>query len=283
MATCLCNPRANAVEPSSNPTPLRVMAANLTTGKQSYDPGEGIRIFKGLKPDIVLIQEFNYGDNSDSDIGSFVSSTFGSDYHYFKEPKDSKDITIPNGVISRWPILKAGKWNDPRTKDREFVFAQIDIPGPKDLWAISVHLLNKGTAKTRNAQAEDLLQNISKVIPENDFLVLGGDFNTTTGSELALQTLGSVFDLTAVPADQSGNTNTNHNRDKHYDWVLPDKDLFQYHMPVRIGANTFPSGLVFDSRSYTHLADVTPILESDCVPKQMQHMAVVKDFLVPTH
>jgi hypothetical protein len=36
------------------------MAANLSSGNnQSYDPGEGARIFQGLKPDIVMIQELN--------------------------------------------------------------------------------------------------------------------------------------------------------------------------------------------------------------------------------
>jgi len=43
---------------------LRLVAANTTSGtQQSYDPGHGIRIFQGLKPDVVMIQEFNYGDN----------------------------------------------------------------------------------------------------------------------------------------------------------------------------------------------------------------------------
>ena len=37
-------------------TTLRIMAANTSSGnRQSYDPGEGTRIFQGLDPDIVLI------------------------------------------------------------------------------------------------------------------------------------------------------------------------------------------------------------------------------------
>src|SRR5689334_14110649 len=43
---------------------LRVVASNLSSGpKQSYDPGEGIRLLKGLRPDVALIQEMNYGQN----------------------------------------------------------------------------------------------------------------------------------------------------------------------------------------------------------------------------
>lgn len=50
---------------------FRAMAANISTGNnQSYDPGHGIRIFKAVKPDIVMIQEFRYGRNNDDDINS---------------------------------------------------------------------------------------------------------------------------------------------------------------------------------------------------------------------
>src|SRR5438093_232802 len=51
---------------------VRIVTANTTTGNnQSYDPGQGIRIFEGLHPDIALVQELNYGDDSDASIRSF--------------------------------------------------------------------------------------------------------------------------------------------------------------------------------------------------------------------
>ena len=53
----------------AEPLAIRVIAANLTSdNKQSYSPdngnhsnpeGAGARILKALKPDIVMIQEFN--------------------------------------------------------------------------------------------------------------------------------------------------------------------------------------------------------------------------------
>ena len=40
---------------------IRIVAGNITSGNgQNYNEGHGIRIFQGLKPDIILIQEFNY-------------------------------------------------------------------------------------------------------------------------------------------------------------------------------------------------------------------------------
>jgi hypothetical protein len=49
---------------------------------------------------------------------------------------------------------------------------------------------------------------------------------------------------------------------------------------VVIGAASFFGGLVFDSRVYTPLADVAPILLGDSAVSGMQHMPVVRDFVV---
>ena len=60
---------------------LRLMAANITSGNgQDYDPGHGMRIFQGVKPDVVMIQEFNYGTNSAADIRGFVDTAFGTGF-----------------------------------------------------------------------------------------------------------------------------------------------------------------------------------------------------------
>lgn len=48
-----------------------------------------------------------------------------------------------------------------------------------------------------------------------------------------------------------------------------------------IGSNSHTNGLVFDSRVYTPLSAVSPVLSTDSGASNMQHMAIVKDFLVP--
>src|SRR3954469_10964893 len=45
-------------------TPLRVMSANITSGNNQRYEAPGIRIFQGLKPDVVAIQEFNYASTN---------------------------------------------------------------------------------------------------------------------------------------------------------------------------------------------------------------------------
>ncbi|MGL5019447.1 MAG: endonuclease/exonuclease/phosphatase family protein, partial [Luteolibacter sp.] len=260
---------------------IRIMAANTTSGNlQSYDPGEGIRIFQGLDPDIVLIQEFNYQSDTPANFRSFVDTAFGPEFSYFREGGGEQ---IPNGVISRYPIIEAGEWNDVQVNNRDFVWARIDIPGDKDLWAVSVHFLTTSSSE-RNAQATALVALIQANIPAADYLVVGGDFNTNSFTETALNTLSSVVNIIGQPNDQTGDTGTNASRSNPYDQVLPDPDLNPLETAVIISGHgfTYPDGLVFDSRVFTPLSAVSPVRSGDSGASGMQHMAVIRDFLIPT-
>ncbi len=255
------------------------MAANLTSGNgQDYDPGEGNRILQGLRPDIVLVQEFNYLNNTAADFRAWVDMNFGPTFHYMREPSPGQ---IPNGVVSRYPILASGEWEDTNVSNRDFAWARLDIPGDKDLWVISVHFLTTSSSN-RNAEARQVLDYIAaQGIPASDYVVLGGDFNTDSRTEACVQTLSAYFVTSGpYPVDQAGNGNTNAGRSKPYDWVLADADFHALRTPVVLGANTFPNGLVFDSRVYTPLP--APVRVNDSGATNMQHMAVVRDFLIPT-
>lgn len=258
------------------PYRLRAIAANLTSGNfQSWDPGHGERILKGLQPDVVLIQEFNYGTNSSADVRTFVDSVCGPSCTYVRGAG-----SIPNGVISRWPLRASGEWADPRVGNRGFTWAHIDLPGPRDLWAVSLHLLT-ASAGERNLEAQSLLARLNANIPATDFLLVGGDFNTDNRSESCLSTLmPRVATAGPHPVDQAGVEGTNRNRDKPYDQVLASRCLRKDQAPVAIGAQAFDAGLVFDSRVFVPLADVPPVLQSDSAASQMQHMAVVKDYVI---
>jgi endonuclease/exonuclease/phosphatase family metal-dependent hydrolase len=258
-------------------TRLRIMAANTTTGtRQSYDPGEGIRIFQGIRPDVALVQEVNYGTNSTDDIRAFVDLAFGTGFVYFREPTISGGL--PNALVSRYPILESGEWDDPRVTNREFAWAHIDVPGPVDLWAVSVHLLTT-SATNRQLEAAALVTYIQSNVPAGDFLVIGGDFNTADRAEPCLTTFASITDTGApYPVDQNGNSFTTENRSKPTDWVLEAPLLRAVQIPVVIGASVFPDGLVVDSRVYNPLPEIAPVLLGDSAADGMQHMAVVKDF-----
>lgn len=258
---------------------LRLMAANTSSGNyQSYDPGHGTRIFQGTDPDVVMIQEFNYGDNSASSIRQFVNTAFGTNFYYYREA----GAQIPNGIISRYPIIAAGEWDDTQVSNRDFAWARIDVPGTKDLWVVSVHLLTSSSS-VRNTEANNLVNFIRANIPTGDYLAIGGDFNTSSRSESCFSTFSQVVSTAApYPADRNGNTNTNASRGKPYDHVLVDSDLRAYQTATVIGSSSFSAGTVIDTRVYSPLSEISPALSGDSGATNMQHMAVIKDFLIPS-
>jgi endonuclease/exonuclease/phosphatase family metal-dependent hydrolase len=257
---------------------IRLMAANTTSGTgQDYDPGHGLRIFQGTDPDVVMIQEFSYKTSSDADLRAFVDTAFGPGFHYYREG----GAQIPNGVISRWPIIAAGEWDDPYVSNRDFAWARIDVPGPKDLWVVSVHLLTSSSG-SRSSEASSLVNRIKANVPVGDYLAIGGDFNTGSRTESCFSTFSQVVTTASpYPADRNGNTNTNASRNEPYDHVLVDSDLRQYQTAVVIGGSSYANGLVVDTRVHSPLSEISPALLGDSGASGMQHMAVIKDFLIP--
>jgi endonuclease/exonuclease/phosphatase family metal-dependent hydrolase len=277
---CLAiTPRVQA----QNNLALRVMAANTTSGTQQSYEAPGIRIFQGLKPDIVAIQEFQYGGSSASnDLRTLVNTAFGPSYSFFVEPTGN----IPNGIVSRYPIIAAGSWDDTEVNDRGFAWAQIDLLSTTNaLFVISVHLLTSGSS-VRNTEATNLKAliqaNILATHP-NAWIIIGGDCNTDIRSEACINTFKTFLSDAPIPTDaeSGGNEDTNASRNKPYDYVLPSFSLTNYLTPSVVGTRTFPKGLVFDSRVYSPLSDVSPVQSGDSGVSGMQHMAVVKDFLIP--
>jgi endonuclease/exonuclease/phosphatase family metal-dependent hydrolase len=258
---------------------LRVMAANLNGDAQSYQPF-AIRLFQGLKPDIVAIQEFNYYNNTASDFRSMVDTAFGTNFLYYREPyTDSGDI--PNGIISRYPILAAGSWMDTvqSQPNRGFAWARIDVPGTNDLYVVSVHLLTS-SASARSSEAANLKTLMQANFPSNAWIVVAGDFNTDTRTEsTTMTTFDSYLSDHPVPADNNGNSNTSQNRNHPHDYVLPGFSLTNFETATVFPSHSFPNGLVFDSTVYTPLSDVPPVQFGDST--NAQHMAVMKDFLIP--
>ena len=264
---------------------IRIVAGNISSGSgQNYDLGHGIRIFQGLKPDVVLIQEFNYLTKSPADIREFVNTTFGPGFSYFRE---SNTGSIPNGVISRYPILESGQWVS-TVAERDYAWARIDLPGPRELLAISVHLPTTDSAQP--AEALDLVDYVNTYYAASggarttDYLVIGGDFNTDSRSAICLNSphLGQIITVgTTHPADRNGNVNTNAGRNKPYDGVYAGRGLPALQVPTVIGGSSFANGLVADTRVFSPLSEISPALANDSGSSNMQHMAIVKDFEIP--
>ncbi len=267
----------------AEPVKIRAIAANLTSdnrqtyspdnGNHSNDEGAGARILKALRPDIVMIQEFN----TTVPVRQWVNQTLGQEFNVARE----EGMQIPNGVISRFPIVASGAWNDPVLDNREFFWAQVKLPGGRDLWVVSLHLHSKNDT-SRRTQSVALRDFMKKNIPAGALILLGGDLNTRHEKETCFGVLADVVVVPVnPPADADGLTGTNAKRERPYDWVLADPVLDRLSMPVKIAGQEFPHGLVFDTRVFQPLDQLTPVRKQDSGLPMMQHMAVVRDFVVP--
>ncbi|MBL8677938.1 MAG: endonuclease/exonuclease/phosphatase family protein [Myxococcales bacterium] len=284
---------------------MRLMAANLTAGNnQTYDvppgdtaPGPGIRIMQGVDPDIVMLQEMRIGADDTAALQGLAESILGPTAYFCREMVDSRG-DIPNGIVSRFPIRACGEWQDSRVSNRDYAYAQIDIPGPVDLWAISVHLHTNATS--RPIEGMELVDNIRTRIPATDYVVVGGDLNTDTITEPIFATLEMVLNVTPLPTDQFGNPGTNTNRlvtladggldpmrNQPYDHVMPSRSLYAHIVPVVMsnGTTTYtlPHGMVIDTRVFdaTTIGMIAPARMSDSAALNMQHMGVIRDFVIP--
>src|ERR1043166_10323029 len=135
---------------------VRVMAANLNGNSQTLGIPQ-LNILKGLKADIVAMQEFQYtsattnGVNAPAAFREMIDDTFGTNFVYFRE----EGYSLPNGIISRYPIVASGSFDDTQVNNRGFAWAQINLPGTNDLYIVSVHLLTTGSTE-RNTEATNL-------------------------------------------------------------------------------------------------------------------------------
>lgn len=262
-------------------TTVTIMAANFTssTDYKFHDPG--LRIIKGLHPDVVLVQEFNYLDDTAADYRAFVDAVFGPDYYYYYvEMRGS--YYLPNGIISRWPFLSSGYWTDALVTNRAFAWAKIDLPGDAILQVVSVHF-STHTASERNSEAIELKNYMASNFDSGQFIVVGGDLNTLTDGESCFSTFTAFLNVaTHRPVDQNGNNKTNSSRWRPYDWIMPNAVLDAYHVPTVLLGHSFANGLVYDSRitsPYPMLP--SPIEQTDSGVTGMQHMGVLKTFAIP--
>jgi subtilisin-like proprotein convertase family protein/endonuclease/exonuclease/phosphatase family metal-dependent hydrolase len=259
-----------------------IMTANLsqqTDACSSVYSDPAARIFRGLKPDIAAVQEFvvtNFGGH-----GSYVSNNFGTNYQYWVED-ESDPCGIPNGIVSRYPITNSGEWADgePGAGYRDFVWADIDLPGPHNLHVVSVHLSQSGGPSARQNEARALTNYIALAnYPADDYVVICGDLNATDRNDAVVQILSAVGVDTHQPADQLGDKDSNSSRNEDFDFILPETALDQLHQPITNGGFTFTNGMVFDSAVWA--SPPPPIITNDSHAVGVQHMAVMKLFSMP--
>ena len=257
-----------------------LMAANLSSQSDACNSlygDAGGRFFRGLKPDIVAIQEFNVTNAGGR--RAFVDANFGTNFHYYVEPQTG--CALPNGIISRWPIVATGQWDNVNTSGRDFAWASIRMPGVSTLHVVSVHFKAgdlTSEVDTRIQEARDLTNYIRQAnFPTSDYFAICGDLNQPNRSELTLAILTNIVSDANKPADQFGDRDTNVPRSRPYDYVLPGFRLQQLHLNnLNVEGLVFANGLVFDSRLWT--TPPAPIQTNDSESVGLQHEPVMKLF-----
>lgn len=230
-----------------------------------------------------MLQEFNVGNSSSTaEVRAWVNTTFGTGFSYFRESNYIGGI--PNGVISRWPIVASGSWDDSTMSNRGFAWARIDIPGDKNLWVVSVHLKASNASDDltqRQSQAQQLVAYIKANVPSGDFLLIGGDCNTYSYNEACLGTLGEIVDVSAPrPVDQAGIQ-----IQTAVDLLLMTGfwrklNLMRWRLPYKSDRFLSQMGW-FSIAGFSPLSLVSPVLSTDSAATNMQHMAIVRAFSVP--
>ena len=259
---------------------VSIMAANITSGSNQEYEGPGSRIFQTLCPDVALVQEFNMTNGTaETAYRTWVDQTFGTNFSYCHEPLASANI--PNGIVSRWPIVEYGEWDDTTLTDRDFVWAKIDLPGDKYLYAVSLHIkASSGYESQRTTETRLLTNYIAQAgWSTNDYIAIGGDFNLQVRTETALAVLtAKVVSDAHQSADQVGNKNTNSGRDNPYDLVLPSTNLDLRNRTYYFGGYAYANGVVFDTRITWASGLPSPALTTDSAAVNMQHMGSMKIF-----
>ena len=251
---------------------VTVATANLSDSTTQAYRDSGIRHLQALDPDILGIQEFNFQGGTTADL---VHRMF---------PKNDRDfcrerggVRLPNGVVSRYPIVAWGQWEDPYVKNRQLFWATVRLPGGVKLHVVSVHLV-QNRANRRIPEADYLVQCIREKFPRNEYVVLCGDLNTSGRETGVMAVLGRIFDLVRVPTDQQGNPNTNTPRTHPYDVVLPNRALAPLEVRTAVGGFSFPDGIVFDTRLWARPPFPARRGDSD---DNLQHLPVMKTFRIP--
>ncbi|HMO49538.1 MAG TPA: hypothetical protein PKE26_03550 [Kiritimatiellia bacterium] len=275
-----------ASEPEAPSLPIgafTVMAANLSIQPSAsfsyYDDSAG-RLFQGLQPDIVAIQEFTVTNTGGH--RAFVDQHFGTNYHFFVESTDGDTASpMPNGIISRWPLIAAGEWEDVNISNRDFAWATVELPGSGRVHVVSVHLKAGSTESDidrRILQAHALTNLIHHAFGSNDYIILAGDLNCSTRNEPALRILTNIFNDVRQPADRHGNRNTNRAGNRPFDFVLANQAVAAYETPLTVDGVLFPDGLIFIDNQWDILPH--PILAGDSYAPNRQHMPVMKRFAI---
>ncbi|MBP8911697.1 MAG: endonuclease/exonuclease/phosphatase family protein [Phycisphaerae bacterium] len=182
MAGC----RTESIKPSS-PQTLRVLTYNIHHGEgtdKQFDYQRLAGVIKGLKPDIVALQEVDHGTERASGVDQAKLLAKLCRMHYaFGQAMPHQGGQYGEAVLSRFPIEKTFVHPLPYQLDREprsAIEVVIAPPGIGPISFVGTHLCHQSN-ELRTLQA----QRLSQLFPaqKGKPVILAGDFNARPGSD----------------------------------------------------------------------------------------------------
>ncbi len=287
-------PTPSPVPTVPRPPVLKIATYNVTKIGATAG-GSTERVFRGLTPDVALLQEWDM--DGEWYARPYVDAAFGETFEFYlgDAPSVGTGWQQNNGIVSRWTILTSGSWaNFTDTPRSSFAWAEIDLPGETDLLAVSVHM---AAAEEDVALREDQAGLIKGYIDDyvaggfSGYIIVGGDLNAQVSNEAEILEFETFLNpRTHRPQDRYGNMNTNFGRDRPYDWIMPCPALDAHHTPLIIGTEDYQysQGIVFDSAIFWRedppenprdvLWNLPPTRYSDSRDSRVDHLAVMKAF-----
>ena len=176
----LSHPKPKPGQPASvdQHTPIRIITLNASLFRHDNPSADLAR----WKPDIILLQEV-----APIHVKQITQSVFERDGHF--------RAYALNGIVSRWPIINEFRHDDPRFRPINY-HVTIDHPdhGPieianlhyssaatdLELWKRETWKTHRDHRRQRREEVAETLRILEKntSFPENQPVILGGDFNT---------------------------------------------------------------------------------------------------------
>lgn len=168
---------------------LRVVSWNIHKGVRGLGPSRSLQIhniayaLQSMNADLICLQEVRAQNRLEAQRFAHWPQAQQADYlapegyhAIYRSNAVTKHGEHGNALLSRWPVLdvRHEDMSDHRFEQRGLLHAQVDAPRGR-VHVLVLHLGLMGSSRVRQlAQTRDYL---TRHVPENEALVIAGDFN----------------------------------------------------------------------------------------------------------
>lgn len=190
-------PLADAVIPQKPLSAVRLVSWNILRGKPVDEPAVFARMLQALRPDVVLLQEWNRGTEAElkSWFTVHVDPTVDWNVRLLEQPADKPGLTGGVAIVSRLPLSPAAPTPKVESDTVRAIAAKVRSP-LGEIAVASIHLKCCGSAagpEEARRIAEASAVNATLKALRAPMIAVGGDYNLV-GGRAPLDTLANSLD-----------------------------------------------------------------------------------------